>query len=335
MKIAIVGNWYGRPQGHCYVARDIVDILMNEGHEVHMYRIGNNEISKEFPQPTTLKSYNNNVIPQQDFEAWLDDIKPEWCVFMEYLDWWTENHDKLDICKQRNIKTTGFLTYERMTLNNNNYDKYTKSFCLSKHHAKILTDKGFSSIHIPWGINLKEIDDIKVTPNDKLTFYHCAGAGGAGGRKNTQAVVDAYNMIKDDNTELVITHLGSKIYSRVDILKFIKLSDVVVNTAKWESLGLGTLEANACSVPVMVCNTEPMNELIINKVNGFLVDGEKTTNSAATCSSYEVNIDKLAEAMTLCKDKKVLEEMKKNARKHAEKYFDWETNKKVLLELFK
>jgi len=335
MKIGMVSNWYGRPQGHCYVSRDILKILLEAGHEVHMYRIGNNDIDIDFPQPTTMTTNESRNIPKQDFENWLDKVKPEWCIFNEYLDWWTEDHDKLDICKERAIKTTGLLIYERMDLKDNNYDKYDKAFCLSKHHSDILNKNGYNSVHIPWGINFEEMDNINVIPNDKITYYHCAGAGGAGGRKNTQAIVDAYNMIKTDNTELIITHTASKVYSRDDILKFIKLSDVVINCSKWESLGLGTLEANACGKPVIVCDGEPMNELVEDGVNGYRVKSKKTTDSAVTCPAYEVDVNELAKCMKKIQDKLILDSLKKNAIRIAKEKFDWKKNKNLLLEVLK
>jgi len=133
----------------------------------------------------------------------------------------------------------------------------------------------------------------------------------------------------------MITHLGSKVFSRNEIISFMKLSDVVVNTSKWDTIGLNTIEANACGVPVIVCDGKPMNELVIDNMNGLLVDGDETTDTNVTCPAIDVNVDALAVKMTICKNKLLLDIMKKNSRKFAETNFDWKNNKNDFLEVFK
>jgi len=339
MKIGFVSNIYGTPKGHSYVVRDMVNAVMDDGHEAHMYRIRNNVISSEFKQPTTLTTEQSAIIPKDKFEKWLDEINPDWCIFMEYAQWWDENHDKVKICKERGIKTVGWLVYEKLNWNKkDHYKLYTKILCPTGFQTKLCRKYGlYNAVHIPWGVDMKEIDvipQLKKEENDPIRFFHCAGSGGVGDRKNTKAVIDAYKLIKDENTKLNITHLGCKVFSRNEIIAFTKYSDVVLNPAKWDTIGLNTMEANMCGKPVIVANTNPMTELIKNNVNGFTVDGAETTFEQVTCPSYEVNVEDLAKKMAICKNKLILNTLQNNSRKFAETNFDWNKNKIHFLKIF-
>ena len=133
----------------------------------------------------------------------------------------------------------------------------------------------------------------------------------------------------------MITHLNSKIFSRNEILAFIKQSDVLVNTSKWDTIGLNTIEANACGIPVIVCDTEPMNELVIDNTNGIVVSGDETTCDAVTCPVFEVDVDVLSQKMSIFKNKSILNILKRNSRAFAEVNFNWKLNKEHFLKIFK
>ena len=337
--IGFVGNWYGRPQGHCYVIRDMVKILKEDKHKLHMFRIGNNEIPEEFPLTDTLYSYNGNSIPKPEFEKWLTETKPEYCMFMEYAQWWEEDHDKIKICKEKGIKTVGFLIYEKLDWTKlDQYKQYDYLICPTGFQTKLMRKHGlYNTYHTPWGVFSEDYDSVKAQPrkDDKVRFYHCAGTGGVDNRKNTDSVIKAYEKIKDENTELIITHVGTKVFPKNEITSFIKNSDVVINTSKWDSIGLVTLEANMCGIPVIVVDMDPVNELIKDNVNGFTVKGTIGTSPNVTCPSYDVDIDELANKMNLCKNKTILDTLKNNALTVAKTNFDWDKNSENLKKIFR
>jgi hypothetical protein len=337
MKIGFVSNLYGTPKGHSYVIKQMLETFTEQNIETHMYRIGNNELLPEFPLPTTLKTEPSMIIPKDDFEKWLDETQPDWCIFVEYMQWWDEDHDKVAICKERNIKTMVFNMFEKLDWNKlAHYKLYTKLLAPTRFQTKLMRKHGlYQTCHIPWGVDLEEIDKVPMKRSDnKLRFFHCAGSGGVLNRKNTQTVIDAYKKIEDENTDLIITHLNSKVFSKDEIISFTKYSDVLVNVSKWDTIGINTLEANACGIPVIVANTEPMNELVQDRVNGLVVDGEARDVDIVTCKAYEVDVDELAKKMSFFKNKLLLDTFKTNARKFAETNFDWNKNKKHFLKMF-
>jgi len=339
MKIGFVSNFWGTARGHSYVSRELVNILKSAGHETHMYRIGDNQILTEFPEVTSLKTNPTIKISKEDFEKWLDEINPDYCMFNEYIQWWDEDHDKLEICKERGIKTIGYLVWEKLDWDKiEHYKLYTKIICPTVFQTKLLRQHGlYNSVHTPWGIDLTETEKITEPEkkDNKVIFYHCAGAGGVDNRKNTSAIIEAYKTIEDKNTDLMITHLNKKQFSRKEIFAFTKYADIVINVSKWDTIGLNTIESNALGRPVIVANAPPMNELIKDRVNGFVVDGKFTKSPNVTCPSYEIDVVELAKKMTICKQKAIVDTLKNNSKKFAETNFDMNKNKKYILELFK
>ncbi len=337
MKISFIGNLWGTPKGHSYVVKTMVETLQEAGHDVSMYRIGENMPLPDFPEVFPMEMERSLIIPEDKFRKWLDDQKPDWCIFVEYQQWWSEDHDKVEICKERGIKTIGFNMWEKLDWDKlDHYKKYTKMIAPTRFQTKLMRKKGiYQTCHIPWGMDLEKIDAVPMErQNKKVRYFHCAGSGGVGDRKNTQAVIEAYKLIQDENTDLIITHLQAKTFSWNEIISFTKYSDVLLNPSKWDTIGLNTIEACACGVPVIVTDTEPMNELVQDRVNGLVVSGTENTHPAVTCPAFDVDVEDLAKKMTIMKDKLIRDTLKTNARKFAEENFDWKKNKKHFLKIF-
>lgn len=339
LKIGFADNLYGTPKGHSYVVRDMVKLLKDVGHEIHMFRIGNNPLGKEFTKPDTIKSCTGKNISKEEFVQWTKEKELDYCVFMEYRQWWQEDYDKIQVCKDMDIKTVGFLVYEKLDWDKiEHYKLYTKIICPTGFQTRLMRKKGLmNAVHTPWGVFKDEIDEVFMPDrkDDKVLFYHCAGSGGVENRKNTEAVIEAYKQVQDENTDLKISHLGNKIFGRTEIISFMKHADVLLNAAKWDTIGLNTLEANMCGRPVIVVDMDPMNELVKPNVNGFIVKGNLGKSEIVTCPVYNVDVDELAKKMNMCKNKMILDSLKRSSRKFAELNFDWEINKEFFLKHFK
>lgn len=339
MKIGFVENLYGTPKGHSYVVKDMITALKEEGHKLHMYRIGNNPIAKDFPLPNSIQSYLGREIPEKEFREWLSEIKPDYCVFNEYAQWWGTTYDKLEICKELGIKTVGYLVQEKINWDNkDHYKLYNAIVCPTGWQTKEMRKHGlYNTFHVPWGVDMEEIDSLpQPEKKDKIVrFYHCAGSGGVDNRKNTEAVVEAYKIISDENTDLMITHIGNKVFGKNEILSFMKYADVLVNPSRWETIGLNNMEANACGIPVITTDMPPINEFMKDNVNGLLVTATETKSERVDCTAYDVDIEELSKKMALCKNEIVLQTLKNNSRHFAKINFDWKKNSAAFKRLFK
>jgi glycosyltransferase involved in cell wall biosynthesis len=340
MNIGIVDNIYGTPKGHSYLIKDVIVALKEDSHIIHMYRIGGHQILPEFIMPDTLRTQQTAEVPEKEFREWIAEEKIECCLFFEYNQWWPLSYDKLAVCKELGVKTVaGFLAQEKFDWSKvDHYKLYDKIVCQTAWQTKTLRKKGlYNTYHIPWGVDMEEVASvIAPTKNDnKLRFYHCAGSGGVDNRKNTKAVVDAYKMIQDENTELIMTHIGNKIFTHKEIMSFMKYSDVLVNPSRWETIGLNNMEANACGIPVITTDMPPVNEFMLNNVNSLLVKATESTSKNVTCTAYDIDVEDLANKMKLCKNKIILQTLKNNSKKVAQINFDWKHNSVAFRKLFK
>jgi glycosyltransferase involved in cell wall biosynthesis len=341
-KIMFCDVIYGTPRGHSYVNRDLIRILKNEGHEVILCKSFNNAITKEFDLPDKIYDNKNKQSLEMGKGQFLDIIeteKPDFCFFNEYGQWNPITYDKLDVCKEKGIKTVGYLIWEKLDFKKQlkHYKKYDVIIAPTGFQTKYMRKNGLYSVkHIPWGVFKEEFDAVEQPQNkkDKTIFLHVAGAGGVDGRKNTGKVIKAFEAIKDDSCELVITDIRAKAFSREDIIKIKKHADVIVNTSKWDTIGLDTCESNMCSKPVLVCDADPMNELVKDNINGFTVKCDMTTSDAVTCPVADVDVEDLSAKMNMLKNKLILETLKNNSRIFAETNFDWMKNKIHFLKIF-
>jgi glycosyltransferase involved in cell wall biosynthesis len=337
MKIGFVSNLYYTFKGHSYVTELLVKTVLEAGHEAHMFRIGDNPVIEEFAHPTTLRTCKDKIIPHDDFKEWLETTLPEICIFNEYSQWWEEDHNKLEFCEKLGIKTIGYLVTEKIDKSKvEDYKLYTHIICPTLHQRNLLRKMGcYNAVYVPWGdYDYKNVADVKYE-GDKIVFLHVAGSGGVDDRKNTNKVIEAYKRIADTTTDLKITHLSSKAFSRAEILGFTKAADVIINASKWDTIGLLNIESNKLGVPVIVADAEPMNELVKNRYNGLTVEAKTTTSPFVNCPVHDVDVDELAKAMSICKNKDILDFMKKSAKKWADEKFDWNKNKEKFLELLK
>ena len=105
---------------------------------------------------------------------------------------------------------------------------------------------------------LKEL--VKVNENIHLLL---AGRDELNGRY--QRLAEKYNII--DNVHF----LGN----RDDIPKLLKISNIVVSASKREGLPVNVMESFAAGIPVVALRCRGMDNLIINKKNGFVVENKE------------------------------------------------------------
>jgi len=73
---------------------------------------------------------------------------------------------------------------------------------------------------------------------------------------------------RDRRIEVITADLPTEEY-----LRMFAASDACLAPSRWEGLGLHLFEATALGVPVITNDNPPMNEVIVNGVNGLLVPG--------------------------------------------------------------
>jgi len=350
MKIGIISVWFHR--GASYIAQQIADTLNEYGHEIKiLVRPSNIKGRIKF---STESKYNlvispRYIIPENlllSFSKKLDGL-----IFIEEhftLDKIKNVLSELDIWKLNyvvweNVNPSHKVLYEKL------FDKLIcPTRCSYEHLSKFLSN----CYYIPWGIDLnfwKPGQLIKVNENRRIRMFFPEGWGGVFERKNLKAVMNAFsNTIPTKECELYIhTQYESnepkeglfwkRSFGDVPLETMVKayhFNDLVLLPSKWEGLGLPFMEALATARPVITLNKPPMNEIINEKTGILCKEKLKIYYNGIYVPAYEIDELEFSKAMlSYARNKKVLREHQENARKRAEEKFDWNKNKKHLLDL--
>jgi glycosyltransferase involved in cell wall biosynthesis len=323
--------------------------MLIDNYDIYIFKVFNNPISEEF------KTINVNIVenPSWDigvnvFKNWLTENNISAVIFNEYNQWGNDKKDLNKVAHDLGVRTYAWLALERFLLEQANaYDRLIASTVSYQRFFRGLKIRNFT--HIPFSIDLKEFPKTQKDQNEKFTFFHSAGYGGVGDRKNTKAVVDAFKLLNNPNTRLIIASqkpiniescpddivLINKDLSRDELLKLYREADVTVMPTKWESIGIPILESLASGTPVITTNVPPMNEFIKNSINGFVVDGEMINYPGISLVACEVSVQELKTKMEIIMNPMIFGILTRNARKVAEDFYDLEKNKKYFLEFLK
>ena len=76
-----------------------------------------------------------------------------------------------------------------------------------------------------------------------------------------------------------------------DLIKIYKKNHIYVSLSRIEAFGLTLLEALACQLPILSFNTKGVNELVVDDLNGKLVNKFSAVSMAESITKYQINGD--------------------------------------------
>lgn len=180
---------------------------------------------------------------------------------------------------------------------------------------KILTNNNFSyellKEYYPSNTYLLSFRSLKFTSfNIKKSYktFFCCGGLNSITRKNLISIIKAFNECNDAilyvyiqgneklPTDIFISANINVIYkfnNYKDIIKLYHKHDVFIHLGGHEGLGLGFYESLACGTPVLTMNCAPNNEIILNNVNGWLIDcyyEEMTDNTDGLVKTGKIEV---------------------------------------------
>ncbi len=100
--------------------------------------------------------------------------------------------------------------------------------------------------------------------------FKCYFVGGPSGSSGEEYLLELKENVKNFSLESHVEFLGN--LPQVDIRNLLNKAKLLIHTSQYETFGLVAIEANSMGVPVITTNNGSMQEIIENKVNGFLVD---------------------------------------------------------------
>lgn len=346
MNIGIVTTWFER--GAAYVSKSYADILSKK-HNIFIFARGGEDYaindnkwnSYKVIWGKRFKDKLSTRVDYNQFIKWIHENNIEIVIFNEQVDW-----EIIIQCRKCDVKLISYIDYYKKNTVKL-FDLYDALICNTKRHYNVFKEH-HNCIYIPWGTDVELFKPVSLENKDIITFFHSAGMGGVNLRKGTDLVVKCFNKIQGSAKLIIHSQAPLERYSSVsDIIsnnnniQFIHktvpapglyhLGDVYVYPSKLEGIGLTIAEALACGLPVITNDCAPMNEFIVNNLNGRLtkIKGYVERSDEYYWPECVCDEEDLLQAMQYFVDQYSsgkLVNLKKSAREYAEINLDWRKN---------
>jgi glycosyltransferase involved in cell wall biosynthesis len=275
-----------------------------------------------------VTSASNFFIPEQELLDWAERTGIEACFF-------DQNYEfaSLKALRASGVRTIGRFVWERFSDEHvaPTLDAYDLVYSLTRAEQERYAGMGIETPYVQYGVHPEYLEitphrgaggagrEAEDSPGVVSFHYH---AGLLGKRKPFKEVINAFSAApepelrlivkaqierrmkfleravkQDPRIELVLEDLPTDVH-----LQMFADADVCMAPARWEGLGLHLYEAIAFGQPI-VCNDDaPMNELVVDGVNGILVPSHDDGLANTGIPARTVDVEALTEAISRLAD---------------------------------
>jgi glycosyltransferase involved in cell wall biosynthesis len=253
----------------------------------------------------------------------------------EYLAWARDNALDLVLCDQNDqfaeiaalrragVRTVGRFVWEHFAPEHARpaQEAYDLIYSFTRAEQERYRGFGIESPHIPWGCHPEliaigeEVRHRESHPDEVVRFY--VPGSFMGKRKPFPEIVEAFCRTSDPRFRLLIRgqvdRKGGKLEKAAagDERVVIELEDrptdehlrqfaachVCLSPSRWEGLGLPLYEAMAFGMPAITNDYPPMNEVVIDGVNGVVVDNVPWGEAGSGIPAFDPDFGQLTEAI--------------------------------------
>ena len=350
--IGIISTWFARGSGQ--IAKQIIQAI-NWHTDYSVALLARMSFAGNSKQICFWGEYfHDNIllfptyqIDDASFEQWVKANKIDTVIFVE--EQFTTN--LVDISNRLGIKSINYIVWENFNPSQLNYYKqFTYLVCPTKCTYDLLKNEYLlnNSVYISWGVDLDTYTWQEPVKKDKPVIFFPAGWGGVADRKNEKAVIDAFSYICPRDKAIMHIHTqqeGQKAQAQniiktsstvtsLELINYYKESDLVVLPSRFEGNCLPQMESLALGRPIIVTDCQPLNERVVDGVNGYLIKVKELKEvSGIFVKSAEVDVWDFATKLILLENKDLLHNMQIASRKYAEAELNWFVNSKKLVDL--
>ncbi len=330
MRIGIVTKWYS--SGQAVVSRQIRSALDELGHETFILarqgtgpRVQENTGDGVWDQPGITEIAASDI-PLADYEAWVDDNGIE-VVLTDNL----YQFDELTALRKRGVRTVGRFVWEHYGAEHvgPTREAFDAVYSLHRGEQERYREMGLDTTLVTWGCHPELLRfardsqdpaapgrDAQEAAGDGLVRFYIPGSF-LGKRKPLDEMLEAFHLIEDTRLRLL---LKGQVQKKVEKLqkaaerdkrvtvvledqatdehfRMVAGCDVCLTPTRWEGLGLPLFEALAFGQPTITNDNAPMNEVVLDDVNGVLVGAEADGTARSGIPAWTPDVDDLAAAI--------------------------------------
>ncbi len=328
MRIGLITKWFA--SGQAVVSRYLRSALDELGHETFVLakpgkgpRAQLERVADPVWDQPGVTHGSIADIPVAEYERWARDNAIE-AVFCDQND----QFEEIAALRRDGVKTIGRFVWEHFAPADVEpaTGAYDVIYSFTRAEQERYRGFGIDSPYVPYGCHpeLIEIADevARRGPSaggaepDRLVWYVVPGSF-MGKRKPFAEIVEAFTRTRDPRLRLLIRgqvdRKGGKLADaaagddRVVIeledrptdehLRQFAACDVCLSPSRWEGLGLPLYEAVAFGMPSITNDSPPMNEVVLDGVNGVVVPSVPWGEAGSGIPAYDPDLDALTAAI--------------------------------------
>jgi glycosyltransferase involved in cell wall biosynthesis len=322
VRVGIVSKWFA--SGQAVVSRQIRSALDGLGHETFVLakqgkgpRANQERVADPvWDQPGVTESAEADI-PLAEYEAWVADNSLD-VVFTDQND----QFEEITALRSGGVRTIGRFVWESFAPEDSEPAKaaYDTIYSFTKAEQERYRGLGIDSPLLTWGCHPELIEVGEAAAEQRAASNECwfyVPGSFMGKRKPFPEIVESFVRARGDHLRLLIRgqvdRKGGKLEKAAggDERVVIELEDrptdehlrqfagchVCLSPSRWEGLGLPLYEAVAFGMPSITNDSPPMNEIVIDGVNGACVDSVRWGEAGSGIPAFDPDFGELTAAI--------------------------------------
>jgi 1,2-diacylglycerol 3-alpha-glucosyltransferase len=322
MRIGIVTKWFA--SGQAVVSRQIRSALDGLGHETFVLvkegkgpRARTEKVADPvWDQPGVTHSGEADI-PESTYLAWARENALD-VVLCDQND----QFDEVGALRRAGVRTIGRFVWESFAPEDVDpaREAYDVIYSLTRAERERYRGLKIPSPLLTWGCHPELIaladEAERARRADDLVRFVVPGSF-MGKRKPFPEIVESFVRVKDDRLRLLIrgqvdrkagklekaaggdTRVVIELEDRPtdEHMRQFAACDVCLSPSRWEGLGLPLYEAIAVGMPAITNDSPPMNEVVLDGVNGIVVDSVRWGEAGSGIPAFDPDFDQLTDAI--------------------------------------
>jgi 1,2-diacylglycerol 3-alpha-glucosyltransferase len=318
VRIGLVTKWYA--SGQAVVSRQLRSALDELGHEtVVLARPGKGpreQVDRGDPvwEQGGLTQASEADVPLSEYEGWAEEHGLD-AVLCDN----NYQFEEIASLRERGVRTIGRFVWEHFAAEHVDRarETYDVVYSFTRAEQERYAEMGISSPYVPWGVHPELLDLAEGLRQDGDVVRFYVPGSFMGKRKPFAEIAEAFSRVGDPRLRLLVRGQVERKRDpldgardsdpRIEVelsdrptevhLRQFASCDVCLSPSRWEGLGLPLYEAMAFGMPAITNDAPPMNEVVLNEVNGICVRSVPWGTARSGIPAFDPDVDELAAAI--------------------------------------